>query len=126
MADNPAVPSFVEFIEPTVAALRDAGGALDNEKINTRVFAAMGLSPEALAVRHDERLSEAEYRAYWARSYLSLAGVLRSPGRATWALAPDAPSSIDAREVVRSVRAARRAAAERRAPLEQLANAPEV
>lgn len=117
-----SVPNFREFIAPMAAVLRSAATPLDIATITARVLAAMQLPPEALSVRHDDRLTEAEYRTYWARSYLNLAGLLTSPARGVWALAPSAPATIDGGEVVARVRAVRREAMSRRAPLEESAN----
>lgn len=120
------VPPFQDFMAPTVTAVRELGGSADNKTINARIFNAMKLDAETLAIRHDDRQAEAEYRAHWARTYLGLAGILVNTARATWTVSSTAPSSVDATAIVRSIRAARRAAAGRKESLEAEGLAPSV
>lgn len=116
------VPPVVDLIAPMFDAVRESSGPAENAWLTSQVVAAMNLSPEALSIAHDEGRSELDYRADWARTYLSLAGVITNVGRGKWMLADDAPKNVNGREIVKKVRAAQRAALERRAPLEKEAN----
>jgi len=83
------VPPFDAYIEPTVAVLRSASGAIGNDDINREVASHMALSDAVLGVPHGEDVSdqpEAFYRMAWARTYLKKAGLLINPSRGVWEL----------------------------------------
>lgn len=104
------LPTFDEFMQPAVQALKDLGGSGTIEEINSRVFEIMKLPDAVLQVPHgnDQAGSEVEYRMAWTRTYLKKARVLVNSERGVWALTNPKiePESIIPTEIVRTVREA--------------------
>jgi restriction system protein len=84
---NNNLPTFDEFIVPTVRALILLGGSGSIEEINSKVYEITNLSDEQLAIIHGtDGRTEVEYRLAWTRTYLKKAGVLENSSRKIWAL----------------------------------------
>jgi AAA domain (dynein-related subfamily)/Mrr N-terminal domain len=93
------LPPYYEFMFPTLDALIDLGGSGTNNQIFEKIKILMNLPEEALAIRHHttsknkdgtrsniQRGGEVEYRANWAKSYLSIYGLIENPIRGHWSL----------------------------------------
>jgi restriction system protein len=62
------VPVYQDYMNPILEALRNAGRPLAIEELEQRVWAAMALPAEVLAIPHDPETSdrtEASYRMAW-------------------------------------------------------------
>lgn len=74
-------------MQPTLDAIRAAGGQATNQQICAAVAATLELAPSELEVKHkDKNVTELEYRLMWARTYLRKAGYIDQVERGTWAL----------------------------------------
>ncbi len=82
------LPSILMYMEPTLRALGELGGAAGVAEINERVAAQVGLTREQLELPHGrgDRRTEFEYRAAWARTRLRKAGKIEPVGRGRWRL----------------------------------------
>ena len=112
-----AVPTYGEYMQPIVVALRRLGGSATIQEMYEAVIDEMKLSDEQLAVIHDSERgdqTEAAYRMAWARTYLKKTGFLTNSERGVWALtAMGRDQDADSARVIEQVRAeyvARRAA----------------
>lgn len=110
------IPTFDEYMQPMVAALRRLGGSATIPELYEAVVDEMKLTDEQLSVLHDPERgdqTEAGYRMAWARTYLKKTGYLSNSERGVWALTPMGrehevePSKVVA--MVRAERAAKRA-----------------
>lgn len=82
------VPTFDEFMGPTIVALRQLGGSATIEEIYEAVVEKMGLTDEQLEVQvtpHGSKYS-VRSRMGWARTYLRKADCLTNSARGVWAL----------------------------------------
>lgn len=87
----PHIPSFDQFMNPTLQALRQLGGSGTIEEIYSTVSELMNFTDAQLDVLHNpERSSqtEIEYRMAWARTYLKKYGLVNNSQRGVWALTP--------------------------------------
>jgi len=112
------VPTFDEYMQPMIAALRRLGGSATIPELYEAVVDEMKLTDDQLSVLHDPERgdqTEAGYRMAWARTYLKKAGYLSNSERGVWALTPQgrgqevAPDKV--LEQVRGEYATKRAAA---------------
>jgi len=112
------VPTFDEYMQPMIAALRRLGGSATIPELYEAVVDEMKLSDDQLSVLHDPERgdqTEAGYRMAWARTYLKKAGYPSNSERGVWALTPQgreqevAPDKVI--EQVRGEYATKRAAA---------------
>lgn len=82
-------PTIKYFINPTLQALHQLGGAATTEKLNQQTFMIMNLSPEQLSEKMNSKVGERrtvpEYRAAWAKTYLVNAGYIKKVD-GQWAL----------------------------------------
>lgn len=104
------VPTFDQYIVPTLAALKQLGGSASTQELFEHVTEAMGLTEEQLAILHDRergQTTEVAYRMAWARSYLRNSGYVETSRRGVWALtqAGREARDVDPKEVLRKVRA---------------------
>jgi restriction system protein len=104
------LPTFDEFMQPAVQALKDLGGSGTIEEINNRVFELMRLPDAVLQVPHgdDQAGSEVEYRMAWTRTYLKKARLLVNSERGVWSLTDPGiePNAVNPAEIVKRVREA--------------------
>lgn len=89
-------------------ALRAKGGQATNAEITSYVAQALELPAEVVQRLHKpgRNLTRLEYNLQWTRTYLRMFGLIDSPRRGVWMLLPAGwqASSVDAREIVRTVR----------------------
>lgn len=107
--DASDIPSFTEFMQPTIDVLREGGGSTTIEQLLAVVPTKMGLSPDRISRLHDPesgRQTEVGYRMAWARTYLKRASLIVNTDRGVWALtaAGKAVGQVDARAIAREVR----------------------
>jgi restriction system protein len=87
MATKSDLPSFVEYLPPTVEALKRRGGSATIEEMEEDVAQLMNLSDEILAVPHKgSSRSQFQYELAWVRTYLKKAGLAQNSERAVWSL----------------------------------------
>lgn len=81
------VPSYGEFMYPTLQATFRLGGSGAIGEIVESVVKHESYADEQQAVLHNDGPStEIEYRLAWARSYLKAMGLLTNSARGVWAL----------------------------------------
>lgn len=102
------VPVYQEFMNPCLDVLRAHAGAMSIPELDAAVAERMRLSPDVLAVVHNNvegGQREAFYRLAWARSYLKKMGYLANPSRGRWEITEKgrAAGAVDARELARLV-----------------------
>ena len=106
----PTMPTFDGMFVPTIQALIDLGGSANVEEIYTKVTEALNLPEDILTFPHEEggNQSEVAYRLAWSRTYLKKAALITNSGRGIWSIASGnvEPSTIDSKEILRSVREA--------------------
>jgi len=102
------VPTFDDYMQPMVSALRKLGGSATIQELYEAVVDEMKLSDEQLSVLHDPERgeqTEAAYRMAWARTYLKKAGFLTNSERGVWALTPTGRErEVDPEKVLEQVR----------------------
>jgi restriction system protein len=104
------MPTFDRLMNPLLKALRELGGSGSIEEIYDKVVELEHIPDSILSQPHDPEKSnqtEVGYRLAWARTYLRKYGLLENSVRGVWSLTAKAKQlkSVDAQEVVRSVRA---------------------
>jgi len=84
------LPSYVEFILPSIKAVADLGGSATASEIHERLMAELNPSDEMLAVTYVNRPDDQVFpeRMQWGRSYAKLIGGLESPKRGLFVLTP--------------------------------------
>lgn len=109
------IPKYEALMFPTLRALAALGGSASVEEIRERIVQDMGLTQEQLDVAHARSGSAIlPHRMAWARSYLKMAGLVSSGGKALWVLTDGGRQALDGsdaalRAEVRKVVAARNA-----------------
>lgn len=82
-----SIPKYDDFALPTLKALAALGGSASNDELQDWIGKAMELGPEQLdAVYPKSGAAIVPDRMSWARSYLKLAGLIRSEGRGVWVI----------------------------------------
>ena len=103
------VPSYKDLMNPTLAAIRQAGGSASIGEIAELVIQEGNLPESVTGELHgDGPQTELEYRLGWARTYLKRRGLITNSVRGIWAftaLGVDTPS-VDADDVAKEVRRA--------------------
>ena len=81
------VPSYKDLMNPTLDAIRQAGGSASIGEIAELVI-QQGNLPESVTseLHSDGPQTELEYRLAWARSYLKLRGLITNSARGVWTL----------------------------------------
>ena len=129
MTDFPTVPRRDELMNPLLEALKSLGGSASIAELNDKIAEILGLTEEQLAVPHsDNRGSKVAYRLAWTRTYLKQYGLLENSSRGIWALtaAGRSANSVDPKQVVQDVEAARRQKAQRVDSEDDLQEPPEL
>jgi restriction system protein len=101
------VPTFDQLMNPLITALRELGGSGSIDEIYERVIQNLRLPEDVLSVLHDPEASnqtEVYYRLAWARTYLKKYGVVTNSSRGVWSLSKPDLTSVDAKNVVKTVR----------------------
>ena len=99
------VPTYRELINPTLDALRQAGGSASNDEITNLAIDITGLPEQVVNQSHGGgRQTELEYRLAWARTLLKNYGLITNSARGIWSLTPKGreQTSIDPAEVYRA------------------------
>lgn len=101
-----AVPTFDEFFNPLLRALRNLGGSGTVSEIDEEVIRITGLTDEGVNEPHRGNRTKVGYRLAWTRNYLKRYGLLENSSRGVWALTPQGrqTESVDEEEVKRAVR----------------------
>lgn len=91
------VPTYNDYIIPTIQALRDLGGSGNTREIFSKIVELMNLPDEIVAVPRKEggTYSLAAYRTGWARYHLKLAGYIKNIQRGLWTLTEKGRKSED-------------------------------
>jgi len=103
------VPTYDQLMNPLIAALRDLGGSGSIDEIYEKVAEKLSVSEAVLSQLHDPEASnvtEIQYRLAWARTYLKKYGVLANSQRGVWSLTNPNLTTIDPKDVVKSVKEA--------------------
>jgi restriction system protein len=109
MATKSDLPSFAEYLPPTVEALKRRGGSATIEEMEDDVAQLMNLSEDILAVPHKGgSRSQFQYELAWVRTYLKKAGLAQNSERAVWSLteAGEKISTAELKLIPRKIRAA--------------------
>lgn len=119
MASESKVPSYQQFFNPLLNALKALGGSAGIEELNARIAQDLKLSDELLAVPHDKEhggQSEVAYRIAWARTYLKAAGLVTNSERGVWSLTADGAKveRVDEKKLTREVQAKRKGKGKKR------------
>jgi len=86
MASKSDLPSSKKLVWPVVQVLKSTSGPAQKSAIDTQIASSLNLSPELVAIRHDNSRAEYQYRIAWALSYGKKAGYFDNPARNQWAL----------------------------------------
>ena len=86
MASKSDLPSSKKLVWPVVQVLKSTSGPSQKSAIDTQIVSSLNLSPELVAIRHDNSRAEYQYRIAWALSYGKKAGYFDNPARNQWAL----------------------------------------
>ena len=124
MAKHDQMPKYHELMNPLLKALRDLGGSGSIEEISARVSESLDLPEDVLSIPHDPEKSsqtEVEYRLAWARTYLKKYGLIDNSERGVWVIVPEKRelTSVNPKEVVKTVREMNRKEREERRVTEQ-------
>lgn len=88
--DHVEIPTYVELMRPTLAALDQLGGSGSNEQIDAKVIEIAGITEAQLAVMYEKSkkqvLSKVVDRLAWSRTYLKKSELVDNPRRAEWDL----------------------------------------
>ncbi|HLI55945.1 MAG TPA: winged helix-turn-helix domain-containing protein, partial [Actinomycetota bacterium] len=81
------VPRYHELMWPALQAATALGGAASVGVLKSYIVEERGLPREVLSVRHGRsRVSELDYRFYWALRHLEGIGAIEQRGRGVWAI----------------------------------------
>ena len=87
------VPSYLDLMKPTLAALHRLGGSANNREIVNQVIEDMGLSDDIVQVpyrgkakRGKANMTALEDELGWARTYLKKYGLIDNSERGVWSL----------------------------------------
>lgn len=124
MAKHDQMPKYHELINPLLKALHELGGSGSIEEISAQVSESLDLPEDVLSIPHDPDKSsqtEVEYRLAWARTYLKKYGIIDNSERGVWVIVPEKRelTSVDPKEVVKTVRDMHRKEREERRATEQ-------
>ena len=104
---NTPVPSFKDLMNPTLDAIRQAGGSASIGEIADLVIQGSNLPESVIGELHgDGPQTELEYRLGWARTYLKRRGLITNSVRGVWALTSvgvETPA-VDPDDVAQAVR----------------------
>jgi restriction system protein len=124
MAKHDRMPKFHELMNPLLKALHELGGSGSIEEISSKVSESLHLPESTLSIPHDPEKSsqtEVEYRLAWARTYLKKYGLIDNSDRGVWVIVPEKRevTSVNSKEVVKTVREMNRKEREERRETEQ-------
>ena len=93
MKENMNLPTAREMIPTFMRVLEALGREANVRELEELVARELGLTTDQLALGHDVSRTEFQYRLAWSRSYAKKQGLVVSPKRNRWSLAPGSPSS---------------------------------
>jgi restriction system protein len=111
LATKSGLPSYPDYVFPTLQVIRERGGSATIEEIEDGVSEKLSLSDHILSVPHgDGARSEFQYQLAWVRTYLKKVGAITNSERGVWSLTDhgERMSAEQARSVFRIVNAQRR------------------
>ena len=83
------VPSFKDLMNPTLEAIREAGGSASIGEITKLVIKSLSLPDDTVNQLHKNGpQTELEYRLGWARTYLKQYGLITNSVRGVWTVTP--------------------------------------
>ncbi len=84
------IPQRPELIQPMFDALKRLGGSAKNEELLNCIIEDLHIPDEVADILHTgtTNVSELEYRAKWARTYMKNYGVLENSSRGVWSIKP--------------------------------------
>ena len=86
---NIVIPSYDDFFQPTLQALKSLGGSATVQEIHDKVCEIEKLSDQQQAATYkDKPQTIVADRLSWARTYLKKYGAIENIGRGVWALTP--------------------------------------
>ncbi len=105
------IPTFQEFMNPTLEALEHLGGSGSIDEIVEQVLQQLNLPDDIITPLHNPEKSsqtEVEYRMAWSRSYLKKYGLITNSARAVWSFTDKFTEGkrVNPEEVVQQVRLA--------------------
>lgn len=86
MPSKSDLPSSKKLIWPVIQVLKRSDGLTRKSLIDSQLVQILGLSQDAISIRHDNSRAEYEYRSAWALSYGKKAGYFENPIRNHWVL----------------------------------------
>lgn len=89
MHEKSELPSYADFVNPTLMALKLLGGTGTVKEIEDKVCEILGLTLRQRQILHSPPQnypSEIGYRIAWNRTWLKLYGAIKSPSRGVWQL----------------------------------------
>lgn len=124
MAKHERIPQFHELMNPLLKALHELGGSGSIEEISAKVSESLDLPEDILSIPHNPDKSsqtEIEYRLAWARTYLKKYGIIDNSAHGVWVIVPEKKelTSVNPKELVKTVRAMDRKDREKLRPPEQ-------
>lgn len=97
MATKSDLPTYDDYLVPTVHALKERGGSATIEELEEDVAEGMRLSDEIRAVPHgDGPRSQFQYELAWVRTFLKKGGAAENSERGVWRLTPSGAVMSDA------------------------------
>lgn len=125
MAKHARMPKYHELMNPLLKALHELGGSGSIEEISSQVSESLDLPEDILSIAHDPEKSsqtEVEYRLAWARTYLKKYGIIDNSERGVWVIVPEKKqfTSVNPKEVVKTVREMNRKEREEHRATEQI------
>lgn len=119
VATREELPSYQDLMYPTLKAVDALGGSAQGREITAQVLDDVGATPQQLELTYEKRPKSVLIdRIDWARSYLTLGGVLERPRRGLYVLTglgretlakPVDEAKKELRRIDREVRARRKA-----------------
>lgn len=87
MLDRTELPKYPDYVYPTLATIRAAGGSATIQEIEDGVSERLNLSEALLSIPHgDTGRTEFQYRLAWVRTYLKKVGALDNSERGVWSI----------------------------------------
>lgn len=83
---TPKGPQFIRFFRPMLDVLKELGGSGNTPEVIDLVLERTGISEEELAEKIASGGSRVRNQVYWARLYLSKAGLMETSQRGVWTL----------------------------------------
>lgn len=97
---------YFDLFNPVLEAIKQLGGSATIAELDEEVIKNLNLTDEQIALPHNERMTELEYRLAWTRTRLKAFGLLDNSQRGVWTLTLRGreTEAVDSHEVMRFVR----------------------